>query len=275
MSLSKALKKKHNSDSLKNIIEAYLSTNPKLPDFQFSVSRNKLVGFHPSGLHYACPRAIAFGLLFEKKLYKENILEDEIGNPESWVTPKLRRIFDEGHMVHALIQYGYLKDFSDCKVEVPIVSLFEKYLIGGTADITLKMQSRKKMIWDVKTMNGESFQKIDENNFKTLPEGYVTQGDLYMFGLRIFDYGVLCWNKNNGDLKEITFRFDKERVKPALVTAMKGRKFLLGEKISILDECKKGAGRYRNCPYSSVCFRCKDKNVLDYTICKTNEEIIK
>ena len=275
MSLSKALKKKHNQDSLKNIIEAYLSTNPKLPDFQFTVSRNKLIGFHPSGLHYACPRAIAFGLIFEKGAFKESILEDEIGNPESWITPKLRRTFDTGHMIHALIQYAYLQEFDDCEVEVPITLLHEKYLIGGTADIIMKMQSGKKMIWDIKTVKSSVFQGLDENNLKTVSEGYITQADLYMFGAKIFDYGFLFWNKDDGELKEITFKFDKERVKPALVSAIKGRKFLLGEKIPILDECKKSTGRYKNCHYSSICFRCKDKNVLDYTICNTNEEIIK
>ncbi len=275
MSLSKELKKKHNQDSLKNIIEAYLSTNPKLPSFQFIVSRNKLIGFHPSGLHYACPRAIAFGFIFEKGLYTERILEDEIGNPESWITPKLRRTFDTGHMIHALVQYAYLKEFDDCEIEVPIESLHEKYLIGGTADIVMKMQSGKKRIWDIKTMGNGSFQGVDENNYKSIAEGYITQADLYMFGLKIFDYGILCWNKDNGDLKEVLFSFDKERVKPALVSAVKGRKFLLGEKILILDECKKSVGRYKNCPYSSICFRCKDKNVLEYTTCKSNSDLIK
>jgi hypothetical protein len=274
MALSKILKKSHNQDSLKNIIEAYLLTNPPLPDFNFTISRNELKGFHPSGLHYACPRAIAFGLLYEKKLYREEVLEEEIGNPESWITPKLRRTFDTGHMIHALIKYIYLKDFPNCEVEVPIKSLYEKYLIGGTADIKMLMMSGRKRIWDVKTMKDSEFNKLDENNLQTVKEAYVGQGDLYMLGLKIFDYGILAWNKDNGDLKEILFSFDRERVKPLLVTATKGRNFLLGGKVPILDECKKSTGRYKSCPYSSICFRCKDKNILGYTNKKSNGELI-
>jgi len=269
--------------SLKYLIDAYLSTHPefilKTPS---KLSRNKLVGFHPSGLHNNCPRRIAFGLIHEKNLFLKTVKEAELDEVESWITPKLRRTFDTGHMIHSLIQYGYLPDMKKkYKVEIPNKSLFAKYLIGGTADITMLMQDIKEWVLDIKTMKQEMFMKLDEKNYGTVQTHYLVQILLYMYGLKITRGGIVYWNKNTGDIKEFYFSFPNiSAIKPfiqnELEISLKGKAFLSGKKVPILRECEKQTGRYDKCEYSTVCFRCvKPNDLLNLTVVKKHSDFMR
>jgi hypothetical protein len=65
LNLHKESSEKHNV-SIISIIDAYLRTRENFYPFTAEIKRNKTVGFHPSELHGACPRYLAFRFLHEK-----------------------------------------------------------------------------------------------------------------------------------------------------------------------------------------------------------------
>jgi hypothetical protein len=219
---------------------------------------------------------MAFYYLWEKKLLNKNALS-EINNPEDWVSPKLRRVFDEGHMIHTLIQYGYLKDYGlDYRAEIPLTNLYKQYLIGGSVDLSIKkMQDNVERAWDIKTMRTEKFQKLDERDNSTIPKENLVQLNIYLFGLRFKHGGLLYWNKNDGELKEFLVNADYRIIESSLKRALLGKKFLSGDNISILSECLKYTGKFESCPFTSICFQTKNKNIIKLTDKKNNTELIK
>lgn len=265
--------------SIINLIYAYLSNRQKFNSFTMELKRNKNVGFHPSQLSHICLRQMGFTYLYEKNLLKNSIL-DECGLTQKVNKPSLEFIFDIGHIIHGLIQYSYLSDIEnlDVSVENPIKKLQKKFWISGTNDIEIVLQDNKKWIVDIKTANFNSFNKM--NKASDLDISYLVQLNLYMYGRGIKQAIVLFVNKNTSfpQMKEFFYQLDFDLIKPFLKKSLKVKKWLLQNsiEIDILPECKKLTGRYKNCPFSSICFRTKtNADLIKYTKLKTKEDYIK
>jgi len=251
--------------SFAGIIESYLTQREKFHPYNMEINRNKIVGFHPSALHNACARQLAFGLLDEAGLYKQSIIEDEFNDGLMNNNSDLQFIFDEGHTLHGLIQYGYLPDIKglEYSVENPLVHLYDKYLIGGTDDLEVVLQDKKLYLSDIKTMKEQIFHKTKD--VSKIDFNYITQINLYMLGRRIPRAFFFLINKNNSKpiFKEFFLQFDRAIVKEPLTKALTAKSFIYGKNdIDILPECKKQSGKFNACKYSSLCFRCTDKSKL-------------
>jgi len=265
-------KKYRKKVSFITLIDTYLKHRKKFNPFKAEIKRNDIIGFHPSGLYNACPRQIAFQFIEEKDLYKKTITT-EFSHYET--NPDMEMTWDFGHLIHFLIQYGYLLDYDKAaKVEQPITSLYNKYLISGTADVIVNLQDNKKYLGDIKTIRSEQFYRLESKY--DVSEAYRTQLSLYMFGLKI-PRGFICFiNKNDSRKKEFFYTIEKDLLKKALQTTLHAKKFLKGGDTPILDECKKKKGKYKYCAYSSLCFQCKSGNdILRYVKMKNNFDIIK
>jgi predicted regulator of amino acid metabolism with ACT domain len=165
-------------------------------------------------------------------------------------------------MIHFLIQYSYLSDYGiKFESEVAIKGLYNKYLISGTGDIVVELQNSKKYLIDIKSMRSNLFNKL--HTLDDVSSLYIGQTALYTLGLGLENGGILFWNKDTGELKEFFFSRNHERAKPilkkALSNALVAKNYLFGKKnIPILDECKQHKGKFKSCPYSSVCFSCRN-----------------
>ena len=269
------IKKKKYSNGIKpsfcGIIDSYLSNRQTFDNFKAEIKRNKVIAFHPSGMYNACPRELAFRYLYEKKLFKNDVVDEEINFVSH--SPKLLRLFDTGHVIHMLVQYGYLPNYKiSSKAEVSIKDLLEKYFIAGTADLVIKLQNNKEYVVDIKTMRDSIFYKT--NTIKDIAMTYLVQLNLYMFGLNIPRGLFYLWNKNTSEHKEIFIKLDREIIKDVLHSAISGKKYLEGKaSAKILTECKNTKGKYLHCDYSSFCFKCGNDKLLKYCKVKSNSEL--
>lgn len=265
--------------SFKSIIESYLENRKTFYPFQARVERNELVAFHPSQLSNACPREVAFRYLVESEKIKEDYLDDI---REEYLSPKLKMIFDIGHLNHFIIQYGYLPDIygkenvvantvdlSKVCVEMPVTSLYERYLIGGTLDMCLKLQDGRHYIGDIKSINTYGFNsvmKLSKEEFVKTYKDYYIQLNLYMFGAKVRRGFFFFMDKNNQSLHEIFFNYDRDAIEKPLYVAEQAKQYLANNNnVPLLNECENLTGKYKNCPYSGLCFRCK-KNPLSKII---------
>lgn len=254
--------------SFKNIIDSYLSGRESFSSYHARIERGKLIGFHPSGLHNACPRKIAYLFLYERGQLKEDIIEDDLefeNNP-----PQLERTFDTGHAIHMLIQYGYLPDYAkkakiDFAVEVPATKLYAKYLISGTADVVIKLQDEEFYLVDIKTARSEMFYKFKD--IGSVAKNYIVQGNLYMLGIGLSRYIIYYWNKNDGDHKEFIMNYDKQIVAKSLQTCLEAKDYLLGKSIpEVIPDCQNFSKKFTSCEFSSICVRQKKaKDILNIT----------
>lgn len=247
------------------ILESYLTNRIKFNPYEMQIDRNKLIGFHPSMLHNACPRQLAFLFLLEKNAYHDSILEDELNANIVKNNAHLEFIFDVGHALHGLIQYGYLPAISGLKfnVEVPLDSLYDRFLIGGTYDIDVVLQDDSVWLGDIKTMLQSKFSKLDD--VSKIDFNYIVQINLYMLGARIPRAFFVIVNKNttSPQFKDFFLKFDKKVVVEPLENAVLAKQFLLGKKeVDILPECIKREGKYKSCKFSSICFRTKTTDTL-------------
>ena len=276
--LKKNVKNLGGNPSLINIINAYLSNRPNnyFHPFKAEISRNDLIGFHPSGLHNACPRQLAFGLIKEKNLFRKEVVVEDF-SADNNLPPNVKRTFDLGHLIHMLLQYSYLPDYNKkmVKTEVAIETLYDKYLIGGTADLLVNMQDAKWWMWDIKSIRTELFRKL--NNFSDVGGNYVVQFNIYLFGLKIPRGGVLYFDKNDGNMKEFLFKYDPEVIKEPIIAAKTAKAFLEGKIVPpVLHECTQKKGKYKNCAFASICFRCKsNKDLLGFTTATNNKLLVK
>lgn len=272
-------KKRGAKPSIVALLDSYLRTKDELSPFKVELSRNKVKGFHPSGLNSeSCPRKIAFGYIYERGLFLDTVVEDELhftNQPNEF----LALTFDIGHVLHCLIQYSYLRDIygksygTDCKVEVPVMGLHEKYLISGTTDLILKLQDGKTYLGDIKTANSNSFERMKKENY--VGDGYMTQINLYMLGAKVSRGFFLIINKDRSSKLELFVNYDKEYVREPLKIATIGKEMLEGKQMpDMLRGCKKADSTFENCDYSSMCMQCKNnKDLLSLTKVKSNNKI--
>lgn len=268
--------------SFKSIVDMYLEHRTKFNDYKGRISRNEKIGFHPSGMLNACPRQIAFQFILEKGFFKKSLFtEGDLAGQSH--NSRLAFIFDLGHAVHFLIQYGYLPDIArkyniKYDVEVPSTRLYDKYLIGGTSDIKILLQDNNWWVVDIKTMASKSFYALKtKQDFIEKYPLYVSQLMLYLKGqgLKHGLFYLVC--KDNSDTKEFLFEYDEKLIKKELTTALTAKAFLQGKSYSkILPECKNKTGKYKDCAFSSLCFQVKNKeSLITFTTKKKNSELIK
>jgi hypothetical protein len=259
------------------ILEAYLTNRIKFNPYEMQIDRNKLIGFHPSMLHNACARQLAFLFLKEKKAYHQYILEDELNINVVKNNSHLEFIFDVGHALHGLIQYSYLPDIPnlDYHVEQPLDSLYDRFLIGGTYDVDVVLQDHNIWLGDIKTMLQSKFGRLDD--VSKIDSNYIVQLNLYMLGARIPRAFFVFVNKNTTkpQFKDFFLKFDKRIVIEPLEKAVRAKQFLLGKRdVSILPECYKKEGKFKYCSFSSLCFRCKTTETLSDFIKEKRSDLI-
>ena len=242
--------------SIDSIITTYLMHRKSFRSFTAEISRNRTPGFHPSGMHGACPRQLAFGAFVELGAYNDETIQNEFEMAVNVANdPVLEAIFDNGHLIHFWLQYSVLADvkLKHLEVEVPITELHEKYFISGTADLIIELQDGNKYVVDIKTINTFAFAKLTK---ETLPPGYLTQLYIYMRGLNI-DRGCLLFvNKNDSKRKEFFFTADELYNPEIFETAKKKKKFVFKQSVpKILFECQNRKGKFQSCPFTSLCFQ--------------------
>lgn len=154
--------------------------------------------FHPSELHQ-CPRKI-YDSYMGIKLHS--------GMSE----PRLQRVADNGHGVHARIQ-AYLRE-SGLLVDDEVAVHDEELQICGHCDGIIRGHISKDDnlgVLEIKSINETGFRNL----FKPKPE-HVGQVSLYMFLLDL-KWGCLLYeNKNDQRLTEFFIEYDKRNVLPLL-----------------------------------------------------------
>lgn len=244
--------------SFKAIIDTYLEHREDLTPFKVHLKRNSFVGFHPSGLTEPCERKLAFGLLDERGLLRGDDDDNKKLN-----FPRMQLIFDTGHLLHCLIQYSYLPSVKGLKfsVEVSATGLQKTHLIGGTADILIRLQDGKRYIVDIKTAKSSSYYAYETVN--DIPEEYIVQINLYMKALGLQHACFFFINKDNGETKEFFLKFDERKIADALKKARTARKFLQMEKnVEQLPECRKRSGAFKKCAFANMCSKVKKSHDL-------------
>jgi hypothetical protein len=247
--------------SFRGIIETYVFHRGEFAPFHARIERNTSHGFHPSGMAEACPRALAFQFLHEVGKLKKDFTES-VGETR-FKSARMEMLFDFGHIIHMLLQYGYLPNISKLKfkAEVPVRGLMKKYLISGTADIVVTLQDGLEYVVDVKTMRSEIFART--KSIEDLSPEYLTQLNLYMEGLGIPRGLFLLVNKNDSDMREIFVNRSPSIVQGALRLAEKAKTFIEGgEHPPVLQECRAREGKYKHCDFTALCFACTDKKTI-------------
>jgi hypothetical protein len=175
-------------------IDAYLKTRPKDP-------RPKNC-FHPSSLHKSVKE------LYHHYLHGDNGEEFE---------PRILRVFDNGHGVHARLQ-EYLKSAGILQqAEVPVEN--DEYEIQGHTDGIIQLNGTTGIL-EIKSMNSNQFYSA----YGPKPD-HLIQVNVYMFCTNIPRACLLYECKDNQELKEFFVKQDPAVLTPVL------------EKIRYVQEC--------------------------------------
>lgn len=198
---------------------------------------------HPSELH-KCVRAQVY-----------HIIGAPENNESGAIDPKLARIFDNGHSVHA----RYQKYFTDMGITAKIidgktstgveVGLGIKELnVKGHADGILDMG--ELIVIEIKSINERGFREL----LKAKPE-HIRQTMLYMLKFKIKKGIVLYENKNTQETKEFLVIWDDKIIKELETRCATINYALINKQLPIREMCElptDSAAKY--CPYSRVCF---------------------
>lgn len=101
------------------------------------------------------------------------------------IEPRLHRIFDNGHGVHARLQEYLLEQGMLLMDEVPVLNI--EYNIQGHTDGILKLSPAERAILEIKSMNSNGFSSL-----KDAREDHKYQGLVYLY----------CLEKRRQDLQE-------------------------------------------------------------------------
>jgi len=166
-----------------------------IDDYLKTVKREKrqIHCFHPSSLHKSTEE------LYHLYLHGDDQQEFE---------PRILRVFDNGHAVHARIQ-DYLKDAGILKqAEVPVKDT--DYEIEGHADGIIEIQGIEGVL-EIKSMNQNQFYSA----YEPKPD-HLTQINVYMYCLGIPRGCLLYECKDNQELKEFYVKQDNTILNPIL-----------------------------------------------------------
>lgn len=199
--------------------------------------------FHPSEVckDDVCLRALTYELL---------------GAPSQFTAPaKLRRIFDNGHFVHARTQWSLKEALASVGGELYEEVSFKNKIarISGTTDGLFILNGWPYLL-EIKSMN-----KADFKDLGALPwDDHYNQVNIYMhyFGVRAAFILIEC--KDNQDLREYFVRYDDARwqqthvvMSAVLQAALEGRlpeqltkeEGCQGERCKFYQVCKSRAGK--------------------------------
>lgn len=176
--------------------------------------------------------------------------------PRDKIPPRLRRIFDTGHHVHAQLQ-GYLSILSsrlDCETfvdEAPCnmknSKVADQYEIESTTDGIWTLSAPEHELrfgLEIKSMKDELFKKLNG------AESYhIMQCMVYMACLDLPFMVVLYYNKNDSSLAEYVLHFDDKMWKAVTDKINHVRECAVDE-----EEPEREIGFHcRTCRYSYVC----------------------
>lgn len=143
---------------------------------------------HVSDAKLPCDRLLAGSLL-------------GVDPPRRFITPKTRRIFDNGSYMHLRFQCYFLCLPKPFVVEAPKV--LRKWPIIGEADVMLEHPEIGKWVIELKTINTSQYRSLHApmGSHKDQLNGYL--------GISGSEWGGQVWyeNKNNQDLKLYTTEF--------------------------------------------------------------------
>lgn len=154
--------------------------------------------FHPSEIckEDVCLRALTYELLGAPAAFK--------------IVAKLRRIFDNGHFVHARTQWSLREAIraagGELYEEVSFKSAEDR--ISGTTDGLFTLSGWPYLL-EVKSMNKANFKDLG-----ALPwDEHYDQVNIYMRYFGVMSAYILVECKDNQDLKDYLVRFDEQRWK--------------------------------------------------------------
>lgn len=160
----------------------------KLDSYLWSLNKKKdhreQKVIHPSEISTSeCDRKIAYGLIGEEGQEK--------------VDPKLRRIFDTGHVYHDLIQRALSWSFSDFRAEVKVKN--QDLRIHGHCDGVLNAEGL-----EIKTMGSNGFRKLTKAKTE-----HIEQATIYGAILNLEAVTYLYVNKNDSDIRSFRVGVDR------------------------------------------------------------------
>ena len=164
-------------------------------DFLMSLQKEHRIGdeFHPSSAG-KCPRLIQFSM--------QGIFYDKI-------EPRVQRIFDVGHDMHA----RYKRYFEGAKRfiqdEVPIRIEIDGIVIIGRADLTVKNLYDEVRLLELKTINLRRYNELLTSG--TCIEDHFIQWNIYSKGLGISEGEIIYENKDDQRLKIFSAKYNDEK----------------------------------------------------------------
>jgi len=135
--------------------------------------------------------------------------------PEKELEPNILRLFDHGDHMHQLIM-GALTSTRDIHVVASEVKIPPQELISGRADAIIS-DGKDLYVLDIKSMNSMIFRGLEEPK----PEN-IQQIQLYLYYFQISKGILLYVNKDNLELKEFIFDYNKTEAE----SLVKGLDFL-------------------------------------------------
>jgi len=168
--------------------------------------------------------------------------------PEKELEPNILRLFDHGDHMHQLIM-GALTSTRDIHVVASEVKIPPQELVSGRADAIIS-DGKDLYVLDIKTMNSMIFKSLEKPK-----EENVQQIQLYLYYFKIPKGILLYVNKDNLELKEFIFDYNKTEAE----SLVKGLGFL--KKQIDLDIVPARLADYpdnwqcRYCQYKEICGR--------------------
>ncbi len=166
--------------------------------------------------------------------------------PRKEIEANILRLFDHGDHIHQLIMKPLLS-IREIHVVAAEVNIPPQELISGRADAIIS-DGKDLYVLDIKSMNSMIFNKLEEPK-----EENIDQVQLYMHYFKVKKGILLYVNKDNQQLKDFVFNYDKKRTL-ALLNNLKDVKKKIEQNI-IPDRLEDYPLNWqcRYCQFKSIC----------------------
>lgn len=156
------------------------------------------------------------------------------------------RLFDHGDHMHQLIMKPLLST-RDVHVVASEVNVPPQEIISGRADAIVS-DGKTMYVLDIKSMNSMIFDKLSEAK-----EENIDQVQLYLHYFKIPKGILLYVNKNNLELKEFIFDYDKKRALALLNNLTEIKKKIDANIIPARLPSYPGDWQCRYCQFKEIC----------------------